>query len=70
MIVTSDQFAEEVAQIMERDMGLANSWRVRLDEHGDLYWESDEGIVHRQPARSGWQRLEGWFLGLAPKDQL
>jgi len=43
---------------------------VLLDEEGELYWESDEGIVRRQPARSGWQRFVGWFLGLAPKEQL
>ena len=70
MIVTSAEFGERVARIIERDMESANSWRVLLDEDGELYWESDEGIVHRQPARSGWQRIEGWFLGLAPKDQL
>ena len=70
MIVTSAEFAEEVARIIERDMEPANSWRVHLDEEGELYWESDEGIVHRQPARSGWQRIEGWFLGLTPRDQL
>ncbi len=70
MIIDSRDFAERLATLLERDMKAANSWRVRLDEHGDLYWESDEGIVHRQPARSGWQRFQGWFLGLAPKDQL
>ncbi|MBD3852387.1 MAG: phospholipase D family protein, partial [Acidobacteria bacterium] len=70
MIIDSRDFAERLATLLERDMKAANSWRVHLDDKGELYWESDEGIVHRQPARSGWQRFQGWFLGLAPKDQL
>jgi putative cardiolipin synthase len=70
MIITSPDLAEKLATLLERDMKSTNSWRVLLDEEGELYWESDEGIVRRQPARSGWQRFEGWFLGLAPKDQL
>jgi len=70
MIVTSPSFAEKVARIIERDMEPVNSWRVTIDEGGELVWESDEGIVHRQPARGAWQRIQGWFLGLTPKDQL
>ena len=70
MIIDSPDFAEKLATLLERDMKSTNSWRVLLDEEGELYWESDEGIVRRQPARSGWQRFESWFLGLAPKDQL
>jgi len=70
MLVSSPGLAEEVARIAERDMGPANSWRVGLDEDGDLYWESAAGRVARQPARSGWQRIEMWFLGIAPESQL
>ena len=70
MIVSSTGLAEEVAAIAERDMGPSNSWRVRLDQDGKLYWESTEGIVKRQPAQSSWQRIQMWFFGIAPEDQL
>ena len=70
MIVTGSEFAEDVARILERDMEPANSWRVGIDENGDLYWESVEGVITKQPVRSGWQRIEGWFLGVVPKSQL
>jgi len=59
-----------VATIAERDMGPSNSWRVHLDEDGELYWESTEGIVKSQPAQSSWQRIQMWFFGIAPEGQL
>jgi putative cardiolipin synthase len=70
LIVSSTGLAEEVAAIAERDMGPSNSWRVHLDENGELYWESVEGIVNRQPAQSSWQRIQMWFFGIAPESQL
>ena len=70
MIVTSPGLAEQVAAIAERDMSPANSWRVRLDEAGELYWESAEGIVKKQPAQNSWQRIQMWFFGIAPEGQL
>ena len=70
MIVASPEFAEVVAAIAERDMAPANSWHVRLDENGKLFWESDEGTVTRQPAQSGWQRVQAWFFKIVPEGQL
>jgi len=70
MIVTSPGLAEEVAAIAERDMAPSNSWRVLLDEHGKLFWESSAGVVTRQPAQNSWQRIQMWFFGIAPESQL
>jgi len=70
MVVTSSGLAEEVAEIAERDMGPANSWQVHLDQDGELYWESMEGIVKKQPAQNSWQRIQMWFFGVAPEGQL
>jgi len=70
MIVASPALAEEVAAIAERDMAPANSWQVRLDENGKLLWESDAGVVTRQPAQSWWQRVQAWFFKIAPEGQL
>ena len=60
----------EVAEIAERDMDPANAWQVGMDDNGDLFWESDEGIVNRQPAQNGWQRFQMWIFGIAPEGQL
>ena len=70
MIVTSPELAEEVAAIAERDMSPANSWRVLMDENGKLSWESDAGVVSRQPALSSWQRVQAWFFKILPEGQL
>jgi putative cardiolipin synthase len=70
MIVTSPGLAAQVAAIAERDMSPTNSWRVRLDANGDLVWESAEGTVSRQPAQSGWQRVQAWFFKIVPESQL
>jgi putative cardiolipin synthase len=70
MVVASRGLADEVAAIAERDMEPANSWRVHLDETGELYWESVEGIVKKQPAQNSWQRIQLWFFGIAPEGQL
>ena len=70
MVVTSLGLAEEVAAIAERDMAPTNSWRVLLDENGELFWESAEGIVKKQPAQNSWQRIQMWFFGIAPEGQL
>jgi putative cardiolipin synthase len=70
MIVASVDLAEEVARIAERDMEPTNSWQVLLDDNGQLFWESSEGIVTKQPAQSGWQRFQLWLFGIVPKGQL
>jgi putative cardiolipin synthase len=71
LVISSPGLAAEVAEIAERDMAPANSWQVHLDEGGELYWEStEEGIVEKQPAQNSWQRIQMWFFGIAPEDQL
>jgi cardiolipin synthase C len=70
IIVSSPQFADEVAAIAERDMAPSNSWRVRMDDNGDLSWESEAGVVTRQPANGGWQRFQAWIFKVLPEGQL
>jgi hypothetical protein len=70
MIVTSPEFADEVAALIERDMLPTNSWRVGLDDDGDLVWVSSAGTVTKQPARNSWQRFEAWIMGIVPESQL
>jgi putative cardiolipin synthase len=71
LLVRSPGLAEAVAQRIERDMEGDNSWRVALDEDGDIYWEAGSTRVTRQPARNGWQRVQDSFFGILPiEDQL
>ncbi|MBW2716853.1 MAG: phospholipase D family protein [Deltaproteobacteria bacterium] len=66
IIIEDDEFAQQLASMLEQDTDPENAWRVDADEKGRLYWESSAGRVHRQPAQSGWQRVADWFFGLFP----
>jgi putative cardiolipin synthase len=66
MLINDEEFAEQLASMLEKDIDPDNAWRVGLDENDRLYWESGEVRVHRQPAQSGWQRAADWFFGLFP----
>jgi putative cardiolipin synthase len=61
LLIDSEEFAEQVLEIMERDLDPANSYRVTLDEKGDLVWtaEGPDGPVtwHKEPETTAWQRL-------------
>ena len=43
-----------------------NAWRVFIDKNDELRWESSEGIVTRQPARTWGQRITDFFFRLLP----
>ncbi len=66
IIIEDEEFAQQLASMLEQDTDPDNAWRVRADEKGRLYWESSAGRVHRQPAQNGWQRAADWFFGLFP----
>jgi len=50
-------------------MAPENAWRVLLDEKGKPYWVNSEETVHRQPARSGSQRIMDKIFKVVPKEQ-
>ncbi len=63
----SPELAAEPAELLDTMMHPDNSWRVHLDEADrTLYWESGEGIVRIQPARSFSQRIADFFFRLLP----
>ena len=71
VLVRSPGLAGELAGLIEQDMQGENSWAVRLDEKGRLYWQSSDERVTRQPARNGWQRFLDGVMGILPlEDQL
>ena len=71
LLVASPLLAEQVAELIEREIQLDNAWRVTLDDEGALTWTSSAGTTHRQPARGLGQRIADFFYGLLPiKGQL
>lgn len=70
LLIDHPGLGEELVQIFENLAQPENSWRVFLEE-GELRWESSEGVVSKQPARGGWQRIQDSFYSLLPiKSQL
>jgi putative cardiolipin synthase len=68
VVIDSESFARQIADIMERDMLPENAWRVSLDERGGLQWTAEGEPLTRQPARSGWQRMQDLFFMLFPSN--
>jgi len=66
VLVESEPLATQLAVQMERDMQPDRSWRVKLDERGNVTWTSDRGTLTSQPARGFWQRVEDVVFMLAP----
>ena len=66
-VIDSEGLAEELAQIILRDMAPSNSWEVRLDDDGKLQWQNDVETTQRQPTRDSFQPIADWFFMLFPK---
>jgi cardiolipin synthase C len=65
-LIDSPELAEELAQLAEELMQPENSWQVKLDDQGNLIWQSGNDIRTRQPAQSFWQRVMDVFFKLFP----
>jgi len=68
VFIKSPGLAGALAELIERDMQPTNSWRVELNDDGELRWINNEKTVSRQPARNWWQRVEDFFLMAVPKE--
>ena len=68
LIVDSTKLAEAVAQEFNEELKPENSWQVKLDDKGRLFWKAGDTIIRRDPARSFWQRFQSWFFGLFDLD--
>ena len=52
-MVDSPTLAEDLAQVIERDIQAANAWTVKIAEAGSIYLEDSDEKVTRQSARDG-----------------
>ncbi|MEP1470515.1 MAG: phospholipase D family protein [Halieaceae bacterium] len=68
-MVDSPALAEDLAQVIERDMRGENAWAVKINDEGNIYWQNSDETLTRQPARDGMQRVMNTLLKLGPRDQ-
>ncbi len=71
----SPELAAQVVAWMDEGVLPENSFRVLLDEDGELSWVTkDDGrevAYHQDPESTAWQRFMAGFIGLLPvEDQL
>ena len=75
LYVESPELAQEVIAFLEEGVTPENSYRVTLDEKGDLVWiteiEGKEVRYTKDPGSSFWQRFMSGFIQMLPvHDQL
>lgn len=68
VFIDSPALARALDAVITRDIAPDNSWRVSLDDSDELVWENAAEVVHRQPARSWWQRVQDIFFMMFPKE--
>ncbi|MEN8139939.1 MAG: phospholipase D family protein [Thermodesulfobacteriota bacterium] len=67
--VHSPALAEDLAQIMLRDMGGENAWQVTFASDGKISWSNSDETVSEQPARNSMQRVMDIIFKVVPKEQ-
>lgn len=70
LIVNSAELATELIAGIEHVLAPSASWKLSLDDDGDLVWTGlrDGEVVelHTEPDTSRWKRFRTWFAGLLP----
>jgi putative cardiolipin synthase len=73
LLIDSEEFAKTVLKIMETDLEPANSYRVTLDEKGNLVWtaEGPDGpeVWKKEPGTTAWQRFKVRFMSWIPMEK-
>jgi putative cardiolipin synthase len=73
LYVESPELAEQVAAYMDEGVEPQNSYRVLLDEHGDLYWVTEvdgaEVRYDKEPETTFGQRFKSGLFKLLPVEQ-
>ena len=72
LLIDSEAFAATVLEVMERELEPDNSYRVSLDEDGDLVWTASgpDGpqTWDREPGSTGWERFMLRLMSWVPME--
>jgi cardiolipin synthase C len=66
VVADDPELAEQLIEILDRDMLPQNAWRVTMSPDGWLKWSNDVESLKRQPARGFRQRAIEFFMNLIP----
>lgn len=68
-IIDSPGLAEDLREVMLRDMQGENAWAVILDGNGRLWWRNSDETVDRQPSRGFMQNVMNVIFKVVPREQ-
>jgi len=68
LMIDSPELAAGILAAFAADFSPDNSWRVELNEAGELIWRSGDDVLTHQPAGGIGRRLADFFYGLFPVD--
>jgi phosphatidylserine/phosphatidylglycerophosphate/cardiolipin synthase-like enzyme len=68
-MIDSPDLGEDMRRIILRDMGGDNAWPVQMDQDGEIFWQNDEEMHTKQPARASRQRVMNKLMKLGPTGQ-
>ena len=66
LVIDSVDLNQQLRELLAMDFHLRNAWHLRQLDNGEITWVADDVTLTNQPADSGFQRLEDWFLGILP----
>ncbi len=66
-VIDSEGLANQLAEIIERDVLPENSWQLVRNENGAIEWRNSDEIRRKQPSLNAWQRFQDIFFRLFPK---
>lgn len=70
LIIHSPELANKIARDIEENLSLDNSWRVRLEENGNLQWIGmEDGVIssyNHEPHTGFWRRFSSGLLSIIP----
>ena len=68
-VIDSPALADDLRDLMLRDMGGENAWHVTLSDDGQLQWTNSEQTVRSQPSRGFLQNVMNVIFKVLPKKQ-
>ncbi len=70
LYIESPKIARELLKFMEVGIDPRNSYRVRLDDEGNIDWATEKNgkkvFYHSEPEVNGWKRFKSGFIEILP----
>ncbi len=66
LFVNSAKLSQSIYQTFMHKLNKGDYWQVKIDPHGDLFWQHGDNIINTEPSRGLWQRISKNLYSLLP----